>query len=91
MQRREFISLIGGALATVPSVARSQQRKGIPTAAYLWHAGSAAEEEPYFGAINEGFAKLGYIDDRCIVPEGCNDKNTNCFYVRSRSGRNEIG
>jgi putative ABC transport system substrate-binding protein len=66
MQRREFISLIGGALATVPSVARSQQRKGIPTAAYLWHAGSAAEEEPYFGAINEGFAKLGYIDGRNI-------------------------
>jgi len=66
MRRREFISLIGGALATVPSAARSQQRKEIPTVAYLWHAGSAKEESPYFEALHEGFAKLGYVDGRNI-------------------------
>jgi putative ABC transport system substrate-binding protein len=66
MQRREFISLIGGALATVPSTAWSQQRKDIPTVAYLWHAGSAKEETPYYEALLEGFAKLGYVDGRNI-------------------------
>jgi ABC-type uncharacterized transport system substrate-binding protein len=66
MQRREFISLIGGALATVPSAAWSQQRKDIPTVAYLWHAGNAKQETPYFEALLEGFAKLGYVDGRNI-------------------------
>jgi putative ABC transport system substrate-binding protein len=66
MRRREFISLIGGALATAPSAAWSQQRKDIPTVGYLWHAGSAKEETPYFEALLEGFAKLGYVDGRNI-------------------------
>jgi putative ABC transport system substrate-binding protein len=50
----------------LPAVAQTQQAGKIPTVAYLWHAGSEAEEEPYFGAIREGFAKLGYIDGRNI-------------------------
>lgn len=65
MKRREFITLLGGAAAW-PLNARAQQAEKIPTVAYLWHAGNADEEEPYFGAIREGFAKLGYIEGRNI-------------------------
>jgi putative ABC transport system substrate-binding protein len=66
MRRREFIALFGGALAALPIVVRAQQASKIPTVGYLWHAGNADEEEPYFSAIREGFAKLGYIDGRNI-------------------------
>jgi len=65
MQRREFLALVGGALAFRPRTAYAQSRK-VPTVAYLWHAGNATEEEPYFGAIREGFAKLGYVDGQNI-------------------------
>jgi putative ABC transport system substrate-binding protein len=62
MRRREFITLFGGAVTALPSIARAQQARKFPSVAYLWHAGNAEEEEPYFGAIREGFAKLGYTD-----------------------------
>ena len=65
MRRREFLVLVGGALALRPRIACAQSRK-VPTVAYLWHAANAAEEEPYFSAIREGFAKLGYIDGQNI-------------------------
>jgi putative ABC transport system substrate-binding protein len=65
MRRRDFITLIGGAIA-VPTAAWAQQAKKIPTVAYLWHAGNADEEEPYFSAVGEGFTKLGYTDGQNI-------------------------
>jgi putative ABC transport system substrate-binding protein len=64
MRRREFILLIGGALAAAPGIAQAQPGKKIPTVAYLWHAGSAKEESPYYEALLEGFSRLGYIDGR---------------------------
>ena len=66
MKRREFLGLFGGAIAAWPRVVSAQQSGNGPTVAYLWHAGSAAEEEPYFSAIREGFSTLGYIDGRNI-------------------------
>ena len=69
VRRREFITLIGGAMAAVPSIARAQQIRKIPRVGYLWHAGSAEEEHPYFGALLEGFARLGYVDGRNIKLE----------------------
>ena len=68
MKRREFITLLGGAAAW-PLAARAQQGRKIPTVGYLWHAGSAKEEDPYFGALLEGFARLGYLDGRNIKLE----------------------
>jgi putative ABC transport system substrate-binding protein len=61
MRRREFIALVGGAAATWPLVVCAQSRK-VPAVAYLWHPGKPAEEEPYFTAIRDGFAKLGYVN-----------------------------
>jgi ABC-type uncharacterized transport system substrate-binding protein len=66
MKRREFITLLGGAAATWPLAARAQTGGKIPTVGYLWHAGSPQEEIPYFGALLEGFARLGYVDGRNI-------------------------
>lgn len=69
MRRRDFISLVGGAIVALPSAARAQQPAKIPRIGYLWHAGSAQEEGPYFRALLEGFAKLGYVDGRNIILE----------------------
>jgi hypothetical protein len=68
LKRREFITLLGGAAAW-PIAARAQQAGKIPTVGYLWHAGSPQEEVPYFGALQEGFARLGYADGRNIKLE----------------------
>ena len=64
MKRREFVTLLANAMAAIPALARAQQAGKVPTVGHLWHAGSAKEEEPYFTALREGFAKLGYIDGR---------------------------
>jgi ABC-type uncharacterized transport system substrate-binding protein len=69
MKRRDFITLLGGAAAAWPLAARGQQAGKIPTVGYLWHAGSPQEEVPYFGALQEGFARLGYVDGRNIKLE----------------------
>src|SRR5438067_4513714 len=69
MKRREFVAAIGGALAAGSGLARAQQTRRIPKVGYLWHAGSAIEEQPYFGALQEGFARLGYVDGKSITFE----------------------
>ncbi len=70
MRRRDFISLVGGAIVALPSAARAQQHEPkSPNFGYLWHAGSAEEEGPYFRALLEGFAKLGNVDGRNMILE----------------------
>jgi putative ABC transport system substrate-binding protein len=64
MRRREFIGLLGSGLAAAPSIAHAQPGKKIATVAYLWHAGNAKEETPYYEALVEGFSRLGYVDGR---------------------------
>jgi putative tryptophan/tyrosine transport system substrate-binding protein len=69
MRRREFFSTFGG-IAVVPLLksftAYSQPARKIPLVGYLWHAASAEEEQPYYGAILEGFTQLGYVEGRTI-------------------------
>jgi putative ABC transport system substrate-binding protein len=69
MKRRQFL-VRASALATWSSLAHGQPRGGkVPKVGYLWHAGSAEEEGPYFKALQEGFERLGYIDGRNIIFE----------------------
>ena len=65
MRRRDFLVSVGGAAIAISGIARTQTGK-VPTVGYLWHAGSAREEHPYFEALVDGFAALGYVDGRNI-------------------------
>jgi putative ABC transport system substrate-binding protein len=70
MQRRAFITLLGGAAAAAwPQAALAQQTGKIPRIGVLWHAGSAEEEGPYFRGLIEGLRGLGYVDGRNIILE----------------------
>jgi putative ABC transport system substrate-binding protein len=62
-ERREFITLLGGATAAWPQTGRA------PIVGILWHAGSAEQEGPYFRAMVEGFAGLGYVEGRNVKLE----------------------
>jgi putative ABC transport system substrate-binding protein len=64
MNRRYFIASI--AVAALPALVRAQQAGRVPTVAYLWHAGTPEEEEPYYSALREGFARLGYREGRTL-------------------------
>jgi putative ABC transport system substrate-binding protein len=69
MERRDFITLLGGAAAAWPIAARAQQARKIPRIGVLWHAGSAEEEGSNFKALVKGFSDIGYIDRRNIILE----------------------
>ena len=70
MQRREFITLLGGAAAAWPLSAHAQKAAGkIPRIGVLWHAGSAEEEGRYFKGFIEGLRDLGYIAGQNIILE----------------------
>jgi ABC-type uncharacterized transport system substrate-binding protein len=68
MKRRAFLAGLGGAAAW-PLVARAQQAGKVPRVGYLWHAANAEEEGPYYKALLEGFARLGYVPGRNVVLE----------------------
>jgi putative ABC transport system substrate-binding protein len=67
MKRREFITLLGGAAASWPLAARAQNANRRPRVGVLWHAANAEEEGPYFKALVDGFAALGYVDGHTIT------------------------
>jgi putative tryptophan/tyrosine transport system substrate-binding protein len=67
MQRREFITIIGGAAATWPLTARAQQSPNkIPVVGVLWHAASADEEDVYLSVLVKAFNDLGYVEGKNI-------------------------
>jgi len=64
MNRREFITLIGGAAAAWPLAARAQQP--MPLVGFL----SSVSPEPFLlGAIHRGLAQLGYVERRNLAIE----------------------
>jgi len=69
MRRRDLFALVGGAAAAWPLTAHSQQASLVPLVGYLWHAANAEEEGPYYKALLEGFARLGYVPGRNVVLE----------------------
>ena len=68
MERREFITLVGGAAVAWPHAARAQQSK-IPRIGVLWHAATESEEAPYLGPFRQGLLDLGHVESKNIALE----------------------
>src|SRR3954449_1662498 len=71
MQRREFITLLGGAAASLPLAARAQQAGKTYRIGFLSYLGCEASLDPN-GAFRRGLREVGYIEGRNLVLE-CRD------------------
>jgi putative tryptophan/tyrosine transport system substrate-binding protein len=67
MRRREFITLLGGAAASLPLAARAQQAGKLPTLGFL--GVDAMVWSPWTAAFVERLRELGWIDGRTIEIE----------------------
>jgi putative ABC transport system substrate-binding protein len=65
MKRREFLSVLGGAAATWPVVARAQQPRKLPAVGVL-NSGAAAPFAKMITAFQESLEKNGYVDGRTV-------------------------
>src|SRR5262249_2434174 len=65
MKRRQFLGVLGGAMATWPLVARAQRPRDRPLIAYL-AGGTHWNASRLMGFFQEGLRELGYVEGRNI-------------------------
>src|SRR6516165_5376496 len=68
MKRREFITLLSGAVATWPFVARAQQSVKVPRIGFLGF-GPVSAYATRVEALRSGLRELGYVEGKNIVIE----------------------
>ena len=68
MQRREFITLLGGVAAAWPVVARAQSAKNVRRVGILW-PGASPPASPRLESFREGLREAGFIEGENLVIE----------------------
>ena len=68
MRRREFITLLGGAAAAWPVVARAQSAKNVRRVGILW-PGASPPASPRLKSFREGLREAGFIEGENLVIE----------------------
>jgi putative tryptophan/tyrosine transport system substrate-binding protein len=66
MQRREFITLVGGAAASVPFATRAQQ--SMPVIGFL-RSTTAADATEFVTAFRQGLKDTGYVEGQNVAIE----------------------
>lgn len=66
MQRRQFITLLGGAAVAWPLTARAQKAERVRRIAWLG-LGRADEPSPYLDSLRAGLRELGWIEGRNLT------------------------
>jgi putative ABC transport system substrate-binding protein len=77
MRRREFITLVGGAVAGWPLATRAQQVTKLPIIGFMG-AATASVGSPWLAALVQGLRDLGWVDGNNVAID-----------VRWAEGRNE--
>jgi putative ABC transport system substrate-binding protein len=67
MRRREFITLLGGGVATWPLAARAQQA-AVPVVGFI-RSTSAANSADFVAALRQGLKEVGFIEGQNIAVE----------------------
>ena len=67
MRRREFITILGGAAAAWPVVARAQQ-EGMPVVGIL-QAGPPGSLPQFAAPLRKGLSEMGYVEWRNVTLE----------------------
>jgi putative ABC transport system substrate-binding protein len=66
MKRREFITLVGGAVAGWPLATRAQQVTKLPIVGFMG-AATASVGSPWLAALVQGLRDLGWVDGNNVA------------------------